>query len=51
MDQTEKQIAETLSRIEALEGIVSKLADQVLQLEGILNAIADKILPEDENTD
>lgn len=47
MDEHEQKIAEVVARIEALEGIVSNLADNVLKLEEILTSI-DKSLNTDE---
>lgn len=47
MDEQEQKIAEVIARVEALEGIVSNLADNVLKLEAILDSI-DKSLNTDE---
>jgi hypothetical protein len=47
MDEQEQKIAEVIARVEALEGIVSNLADSVLKLESILDSI-DKSLNTDD---
>jgi hypothetical protein len=43
VDEHDQKIAEVVARIEALEGIVSNLADNVLKLESILNSIAESL--------
>ena len=49
MDQeTEKQIGEVAARVEALEQMVAKLADNILDLDKVLNQIAEYIVPENE---
>tara|TARA_B100002019_G_scaffold291677_1_gene312542 strand:- start:1146 stop:1310 length:165 start_codon:yes stop_codon:yes gene_type:complete len=49
MDQeTEKQIVEVAGRVEALEQMVAKLADNILDLDKVLNQIAEYIVPETE---
>ena len=50
MDQeTEKQIVEVAGRVEALEQMVAKLADNILNLDKILNQIAEHIVPDNED--
>lgn len=50
MDQeTEKQIVEVAGRVEALEQMVAKLADNILNLDKILNQIAEHIVPDSED--
>jgi len=50
MDQeTEKQIVEVAGRVEALEQMVAKLADNILNLDKILNQIAEHIVPDTED--
>ena len=50
MDQeTEKQIVEVAGRVEALEQMVAKLADNILNLDKILNQIAERIVPDNED--
>jgi hypothetical protein len=46
MDETQQQIAELQTRLEALEEIVSTLADNVLKLDGILTSISNNITNE-----
>jgi predicted nucleic acid-binding Zn-ribbon protein len=48
MDETERQIAEVMARVETLEQMVSNLADSILKLEGILTDISNSISKEDE---
>lgn len=46
MDETQQQIAELQARLEALEEVVSTLADNVLKLDGILTSISNEITNE-----
>jgi prefoldin subunit 5 len=48
MDETERQIAEFMARIETLEQMVSNLADNILKLDSILTDISNSISTEDE---
>lgn len=48
MDETERQIAELMARIETLEQMVSNLADNILKLDNILTDISNSISTEDE---
>jgi prefoldin subunit 5 len=48
MDETERQIAELMARIETLEQMVSNLADNILKLDSILTDISNSISTEDE---
>lgn len=50
MDEQEQKIAEVIARMEALEDVVSNLADNVLKLEEILTSI-DNSLNTDEIDD
>ena len=47
MDETQREIAELVARIEVLEQMVSNLADNILKLDNILNDISNKISPDD----
>lgn len=47
MDETERQIAELMARIETLEQMVSNLADNILKLDNILTDISNSISTED----
>ena len=50
MDQeTEKHIVEVAGRVEALEQMVAKLADNILNLDKILNQIAERIVPDTDD--
>jgi len=46
MDETQQQIVELQTRLEALEDVVSTLADNVLKLDGILTSISNEITSE-----
>lgn len=47
MDETQREIAELVARIEVLEQMVSNLADNILKLDNILNDISNKISPDE----
>ena len=47
-EDLDNQIAEVAARVEALEGLVSDLSDNVLKLEQLLDKLAGYIIPDDE---